>query len=246
MQGIHRPIGIAILALSLSPTTTAVAEPIGVPSPHPANADGQVFVTYSFSNLFDGSFLLLDSWQLRAATLEALGVWATYAPIHFVETPDSGPPPSDRSYQAEAHAIIRIGHHPGPDLAHAFLPGTPDGRAGDIHFDASIPWTLGANQWNFLEAVTHEVGHALGLEHEVEEVAIMNPFFPQARFGTLDTAFLLPSDIEVLRSVYGTGVGSVRALDPVPEPATLLLTGAGIAGLIGRRLRCSGAHLHGV
>jgi hypothetical protein len=213
----------------------AQAEPISAQWPPAAAAGADVVITYSFSNLLDGRLLALEPWQLRAATEEALTLWSTYAPIHFFETTDSGPMPSDDSYSAAGHPQIRIGHHQMTDLAHAYYPGE-DGLARDVHFAESIPWTLNG-QWNFLEAVTHELGHSLGLPHVEGELAIMNAFYPQQRFTGLGTAFLFARDIADLRAIYGAGQGSVHALDPVPEPATVVLIASGLAGLAAARRR---------
>jgi hypothetical protein len=198
-----------------------------------------VVITYSFSNLLDGRLMPLQPWQLRSATEEALTLWSTFAPIHFYEVIDSGPPPSDGSYSAAGHPQIRIGHHQTTDLAHAYYPGS-DGLAQDVHFAQSIPWTLNG-QWNFLEAVTHEIGHTLGLEHVEGELAIMNPFYPLQRFSGLGTAFLFARDIADLRAIYGAGHGSVHALAlapaPAPEPGTIVLIASGLAGLAAARRR---------
>jgi hypothetical protein len=120
------------------------------------------------------------------------------------------------------------------ELAHAYFPDEASGLGGDVHFDVGVPWTLGAGHWNFLEAITHELGHALGLPHELRLPAIMNPSYPTHRFQGLGSAFLLPADVEAIQALYGSGRGSVRPsanVSPVPEPATLLLTVAGLAAL---------------
>lgn len=223
---------LVVLAAALGATPPASADPISAGWPQPGGPGSAVVITYSYSNLLDGSFLLLSAAELRAATEESLRLWATYAPVHFIEQPDSGPPPSDLAYAAEQHAQIRIGHHSMSDLAHAFFPGV-DGLAGDVHFDPGIPWTVGNGPWNFLEAVTHELGHALGLGHVTERTAIMNPFFPQERFGGHGSAFLFPADIEHIQALYGQGPGAV---EPIPEPATLALVATGLA-VLGRAKR---------
>src|SRR6476620_7229696 len=174
--------------------TSAAADPIGLQWPQPDGRGTPVFVTYSYSNLLDGTFFLASPNELRAATEEALRLWAQYAPLQFVELPDAGPPPSDVPYQTGALVPqVRIGHQDMGDLAHGYYPGT-DGLAGDVHIATGIPWTVGEGHWNFLEAITHEIGHALGLAHELDEPAIMNPSYPFHRFSGLGTAFLFPSD----------------------------------------------------
>jgi hypothetical protein len=218
-----------VLAL-LCPAHEAAADPIGLQWPQPGGKGTDVFITYSYSNLLDGSFLLLSPAELRAATEESLRLWATYAPLNFVERPDSGPPPSQHSYAAAEHPQIRVGHHPLAVWAHAYFPGSFDGLAGDIHLSTGAPWQLGETAWwNVLEILTHEVGHALGLDHELRHPAMMNPTFPR-RYAGLGTAFLFPADIEDVQAIYGAGRGSVQPLEAVPEPSTFVLIAGGLVG----------------
>jgi hypothetical protein len=216
---------------------SAAADPLSLQQwQTPAGNGGPVYVSYSYSNLFDGTFLLLSPAELRDATQEALALWARYAPLHFTEQPDSGPTVSDLSYSAAGVPQIRIGHHTSGDLAHAYFPGE-DGLAGDIHFSSGVPWSLGTTHWNYLETITHELGHALGLVHDEVEPAIMNPSYPTHRFGGLGTAYLYPSDIRQLRAIYGFGTGSVTPISPTPEPTTFLLVAGGLAAVARMRRR---------
>ena len=212
----------------------AAGDPVELQWPQANGAGTPVYITYSYSNLLDGHFLLIAPEELRAATEEALGLWASYAPLYFIEQPDSGPPPGDVAYDPGTNPQIRLGYHVMTDLAHAYYPGD-DGLAGDVHFGAGIPWSIGASRWNFLEAVTHEIGHALGLPHELELPAIMNPSYPSQRFDGLGSSFLFPADVDALRAIYGLGVGSVQPLTPTPEPQTWLLVAIGLAILCGVR-----------
>lgn len=234
---------LLVWAFCLSGTTLR-AEPVTLSWPQPAGQGSDVFITYSYSNLLSGSFLLISPAELRAATEEALGLWATFAPLNFVERPDSGPATADTPYDAAGHPQIRLGYHPTEDLAHGYYPGV-DGLGGDVHFAEGIPWTLGGH-WNFLEAVTHELGHALGLDHELDRPAIMNPSYPLERFGGLGTAFLLPPDIERIRALYGSGRGSVTPMQVTPDPATVILVGTGIATLAALRRRRRNADRGGI
>ena len=116
------------------------------------------------------------------------------------------------------------------ELAHAYFPHDANGLGGYVHVDSGVPWTIGDGHWNFLEAITHELGHALGLPHELARTAIMNPSYPQHRFHGLGSAFLFPADVEAIQALYGAGRGSVQPaghLSPVPEPTALLLAATG-------------------
>ena len=230
----------AFIVILLHPYA-AGADMLGPPHvgwPQPGGRGSPIAITYSFSNLLDGSFALLTLDELRLATVEALQAWAAHAPLHFVERIDSGPAVSDAPYPAGDHPQIRIGHHPMTDFAHAFFPDGGAGLAGDIHLDPGIPWAL-SGKWNVLEAITHEAGHAIGLGHVEDEPSVMNPFFPQPLFGPLGSSFLFPGDIRRLQAIYGAGSGSVQSLiaDPVPEPATVLLVASGLGLVLEQRRR---------
>ena len=225
---------------SMLAARSAAAEPITAQWPQPGGPGTPIYITYSYSNLLDRTFLLASPTELRAATQEALALWASYAPLNFVEVPDIGPAPSDEPYSAGTSAQIRIGHHVTMDLAHAFYPGD-GGLDGDVHVATGIPWTVGEGHWNFLEAITHELGHSLGLTHILDVPAIMNPAYPSHRFAGLGSAFLFPADIRALQLIYGPGVGSVQPLNATPEPATFVLVAGVLIVVLTRRFRRTGA-----
>jgi hypothetical protein len=204
-----------------------------------------VTITYSFSNLFDGS--LLDSQNvpvptaiLRPSVEQALSLWALYAPLHFVELADSGPLPSDQPYSGIGLPQIRIGHHPidgfGSFKAHAYYPGVDaNGIPGDLHFDVLDRWdVLGTITYpDVLGAAIHELGHSLGLDHSTVIGANMFPLFP--RMSGLGTGYLTDDDIAGIQGMYGAGIGSVT---PIPAPPTLVLMLTSLAALgLGRKSR---------
>ena len=223
----HFGLLAAVVAFSATLFFATSARADGFKWPQPDGLGTPVVLTYSFSNLLDGSWPgLLDVAEIRASTAEAFGLWSRYAPLQFVERQDSGPAPSDWQYAPSTYPDIRIGFHPIDEagvLAHAFLPWDTDesGLAGDIHFNAmlGVTWTVGGGfpTIDFLEVMTHEIGHAIGLTHIWYADAIMQPYHGYRYHGP-GTGFLLAPDILAVRALYGTGVGSVR---PIPEPSAV-------------------------
>jgi hypothetical protein len=242
MRAVNTRRVLAFLAFSLALFAAESARADPLRWPQPGGLGTPVGLTYSFSNLLDGRFSPQAApTELRAATEEAFGLWSRYAPLNFFERPDKGPLPSDESYDAKGSPDIRIGYHrieDGTILAHAYLPFLVDreGLAGDIHFNSipSFTWVIGDafNGFDYLEVITHEIGHAVGVEHILYAEAIMGPWYGH-RYHGLGTAFLFPADIRAIRDLYGSGVGSVHgsgvgSVHAVPEPSTVLLVLTGI------------------
>jgi hypothetical protein len=232
------------------------ADPVTLGWPQPGGASSALTISYSYSNLFDGEFnSTLTAAELQQSTELALGIWARYAPLHFVETTDAGPTPSEHEYVG-AYPDIRIGYQPRLISGSAALAYFPLGRsgsettglAGDIHFSNDLSafrtdtWGYaldGATALDFFSVLLHELGHALGIPHIVGEPAIMS--------GTIVTVFtnyasadLRPADIRAIRALYGTGTGSVQPLveaATTPEPGTVVLLATGVGVALGRRRR---------
>jgi hypothetical protein len=164
----------------------------------------------------------------HALIASAFAAWEAVADIQFVEVADNG-----LAFDAGgAVGDIRLGGHAfdgsGGTLAHGFFPPANGvTAAGDIHFDTGDLWDLsdvGAG-FNIFRVALHEIGHAIGLGHESAVTAVMNPFYTESTPLTL-----LADDIAGAQFIYG-------AAAVVPEPATLLLLGSGLAGLAAWRMR---------
>lgn len=212
--------------------------------PQPGGDGTPVTVTYSYNNFLDGGLkdpmgVSVPAEYLRLVTEEAFGLWASVAPLNFVEVPDVGTPvyssntAAYNAYPAGSFGQIRLNHRyiNGTDAengmpttkALAYFPGSGGYIAGDIHFDNGDPWAVVGtpSEPDVLGILTHEIGHTLGIAHTTLEGAVMYPAALR-RMGP-GTGLLTADDISAVQAIYGAGVGSVTPLARVPEPAGVAL-----------------------
>ena len=240
----------------------------GGQQPQPGGDGTPITITYSYNNFLDGGLkdpmgISVPADFIRTVTEEAFGLWAEVAPLNFVEVPDIGTTvftsnsasynvldtcesPSDVGCD---FGTIRLSHRfiNGTDAqngmpttkALAYFPSSGGNIAGDIQFDNGDPWAIvgTSSEPDILGIMTHEIGHTLGLGHTNIDGAVM---FPAAlrRMGP-GTGLLTQDDINGVRAIYGTGVGSVTPLTVVPEPGAAMLALCGAVGVVcgGRRRR---------
>ncbi len=209
---------------------------IGSKWPQPGGLGSPVTITYSYQNMFNGGLLMpngqpLPPLLIRDSIEEALSVWSTVVPLHFVEVPDDGRTYAQGSTQ---YGQIRFRHIyiNGPDppppaspiaKAQAYYPST-NVLGGDVEYDHGDRWqevgTLSVP--DILGATVHELGHSLGLGHTNDEDANMYWIF--IRSNGLGTAALMQDDINGIRAVYGAGVGSLTYLQGTWQDRALLPT----------------------
>ncbi len=163
------------------------------------DSTGATLVTFAFDNSFGVNGVSTE----RAKTLfvSALQTWADYAPLDFVETADLGSGDQVDIF-AQSAAIDGL----GKTLAYTYFP-----TVGDVTYDTAEVWT----ESSFLETTVHELGHALGLDHEDNTPAIMNSVLGN-RYNNVNRPFLFDDDINGIRSLYGSGKGTVVTLNPLP------------------------------
>lgn len=243
-----RSAGFALACL-LSASAWGGYYPMYASWPQAGGPGSPITLTYSYSNLFDGSIATaagvpLSVDVLKGAFEQALADYTAFLPIHFVEVVDAGPLPETGQYDPTGLANIRIGQvaNVSGANAYAYFPMNPDisGLAGDVVFNAQrfgFGWTPAF----FYGVAQHELGHSLGMGHYVSSD-------PSASANLALSAYTGPvyplddETIAALQGVYGAGTGSVTPLTAVPEPATwaTLLAGLGFTGWFARRGRKGG------
>jgi len=207
----------------------------------PGGLGSQITLTYSYSNLFEGSIRDFSSGEaipethLRAAFETAFWDYANILPINFVEVLDNyGPLPETGEYDPTGLADIRIGQVPHIDgaNAYAYFPFDDNsGLAGDIVFNAERfghNWFLSL----FYSVAQHELGHSLGMGHFVSETPEQTGTNQQQASYDIPSYPLHPLTIVALQDAYGAGSGTVS---PIPLPAAFWLFMSGLMVLLGFR-----------
>ncbi|XP_070168821.1 stromelysin-1-like [Polyergus mexicanus] len=96
---------------------------------------------------------------------------------------------------------------PGGALAHAIFPSGTTDFTSEIHVDDSEPWYVYLNKnppdtHHLLQTLTHEIGHALGLQRSMRNDSIMFPYIPD-----IENQFpvkLSIEDILAIQNLYGS------------------------------------------
>jgi hypothetical protein len=159
---------------------------------------------YAFENFTDD----LGRGDIRGAVIGAFAAWSSVTRLTFTEVaPDEA---------LELRLRWVTGNHGdgernafdgfGGTYAHAYYP-----QDGHIHFDDE-PWTVTAGGLflgpDLQTLATHEIGHALGLEHSSVGDAIMRPHFLPLR----RQRWLHPDDVAGIQQIYGSPVGRWSSL----------------------------------
>ena len=153
------------------------------------------------------------NFNVRALFRQAFDAWSDVANIEFVEVREQGEA-SGYGYASDIRITFARLDGPGDFLGRARLPiAVPLPTEGDILIDSSDS-SLGREHKKLLAVATHEVGHAIGLEHVNIESALM---FPNIQRNVTSPQF---DDISGARQIYGRQDGAqapLRMTDRAPD-----------------------------
>ncbi|KAL1140619.1 hypothetical protein AAG570_000549, partial [Ranatra chinensis] len=139
----------------------------------------------------------------------ALDTWSKYSGLTFTEVADQTLADINVGFYGSAHGDRYPFDGRGMVLAHAFYPNTWGDLSGDVHFDDDEDWKIKPGIFDsgvdFTSVAIHELGHALGLSHSMDQNSIMYAYY---KGGGEDLGY---DDILALHKLYDFSVS--RNLD---------------------------------
>ncbi len=199
---------------------------------------GSANVNYAFVHLTEE----LPASSVEPEIVRAFNEWSKYVQVTFTPTNDA------TADQTIAVLFASGAHGDGypfvPDvLAHTFYPFPVNSEpiAGDMHFNDSESWKIGADVDVFSIAL-HETGHALGLGHSDDPNAIMYPYYH------MHTA-LSADDISAVQQLYAAQTSppsSIAPSSPAPVVPPILVVQTPPSSTTASSISISGAVSGGV
>lgn len=206
------------------------------------------YPTANFTVSFSGASASGESWE--SAFKRALGSWTSATEFEFVSSEGFRNPCSGRNTSAFGDGVTsaaftnsQCGTAFGANVLAVTLKtvscptsactGTRTITESDIVFNQAVSWDVYSGSprsgvRDFYRVALHELGHALGLEHESNQPAIMQPFISSIDSLQSDDIaganFIYGKDLSFL-SIYGIDIILPRASEISVPSGSISLTG---------------------
>jgi hypothetical protein len=168
------------------------------------NAGGLIsysFATQNFPNQFGVFDSFISELPFQEEIITSLASWENVADIRFVPVSDS------------ESVDIRFGWRDidgkAGVLGQTTVPSLGPLNSVVVAMDSSEDWVLGgdasADKIDFSSSVTHEIGHAIGIDHSLDANALMNAAYSTTIFN------IQKDDIDAAVTIYGSN--DIRSID---------------------------------
>ncbi|XP_050452194.1 interstitial collagenase-like [Cataglyphis hispanica] len=172
----------------------------------------------------------VPSEKLLRTTEAAFALWATSSSLRFAR--DSLRPDILISYRTGTHTYANVENGdvcpavfegPGGAFAHSFFPTGAADFSSEVHVDDEEPWHVRLNKnlsdkYHLLLTLTHEIGHALGLQHSMRNDSVMFPYIPDNELQY--PVKLSVEDILAIQNLYGSHNDGNRPAIPATTAAS--------------------------
>ncbi len=202
-----KPVGSPCQSIAIACYDALARQPLQIICFRPTSRWATTDLTYRLTNVLPA----LDEQMQRDALDQAFALWADASQLTF--TAVTAGADLNISFVAGDHGDTFPFDGSGSNLGHAYFPGS--GRPGDVHLCDTENWVIGGSQEGDIDLFTvlvHEIGHALGVEHSLNDDAVMWPSY----MGSI--VALAEDDIDSIQKLYGSADGTVSPLE-TPSPA---------------------------
>ena len=174
--------------------------------------------------------------DMLAAANQAFAIWEKHSNLKFTYKPRNADIVIGMKYLKHRCIVNKTAYCPydldgqGAVLAHAYYPH-PGRQVTEIHMDYYENWYYGNksdvphDHTGFLQVLTHEIGHTLGLAHSFETDSVMYAHYREP-LNVGDEFDLTTDDIMGIQHLYSKPITTTDTSTPTTSATTTPVTSA--------------------